>query len=98
MIVLLSDKDQLEDYLILTLNKAMKKPPPINENELAAVAKRRYAQHTRDGFAFKINFIMSNHCHLIKTVNNEEFFLITLVPYSLCKHKIKVPMTKKQHG
>lgn len=36
---LLSDKDQLEDYLILTLNKAIEKATTINENELAAVAK-----------------------------------------------------------
>lgn len=36
---LLSDKDQLEDYLILTLNKAIVKATTINENELAAVAK-----------------------------------------------------------
>ncbi|NNG09213.1 MAG: YbaB/EbfC family nucleoid-associated protein [Arenibacter sp.] len=36
---LLSDKEQLEDYLILTLNKAIEKATNINENELAAVAK-----------------------------------------------------------
>lgn len=36
---LLSDKEQLEDYLILTLNKAIEKATTINENELAAVAK-----------------------------------------------------------
>lgn len=36
---LLSNKDQLEDYLILTLNKAIEKATIINENELAAVAK-----------------------------------------------------------
>lgn len=36
---LLEDKDQLEDYLILTLNKAIEKATTINENELAAVAK-----------------------------------------------------------
>lgn len=36
---LLQDKDQLEDYLILTLNKAIEKATTINENELAAVAK-----------------------------------------------------------
>jgi len=36
---LLEDKEQLEDYLILTLNKAIKKATEINEAELAAVAK-----------------------------------------------------------
>lgn len=36
---LLQDKEQLEDYLILTLNKAIEKATNINENELAAVAK-----------------------------------------------------------
>lgn len=36
---LLSDKEQLEDYLILTLNKAITKATEINENELAAAAK-----------------------------------------------------------
>ncbi|RTE51770.1 YbaB/EbfC family nucleoid-associated protein [Arenibacter aquaticus] len=36
---LLEDKEQLEDYLILTLNKAIEKATTINENELAAVAK-----------------------------------------------------------
>jgi len=36
---LLEDKEQLEDYLILTLNKAMQKATSINEAELAAVAK-----------------------------------------------------------
>ncbi|MDX1327416.1 MAG: YbaB/EbfC family nucleoid-associated protein [Arenibacter sp.] len=36
---LLEDKEQLEDYLILTLNKAIEKATKINENELAAVAK-----------------------------------------------------------
>ncbi len=36
---LLSDKDQLEDYLILTLNKAIEKATSVNETELAAVAK-----------------------------------------------------------
>lgn len=36
---LLSDKEQLEDYLILTLNKAIAKASTINETELAAVAK-----------------------------------------------------------
>ena len=36
---LLIDKEQLEDYLILTLNKAITKATIINEAELAAVAK-----------------------------------------------------------
>ncbi|GAA4231854.1 YbaB/EbfC family nucleoid-associated protein [Postechiella marina] len=36
---LLEDKEQLEDYLILTLNKAIKKASDINEAELAAAAK-----------------------------------------------------------
>src|SRR5690606_11639205 len=36
---LLADKEQLEDYLILTLNKAIEKATNINETELAAVAK-----------------------------------------------------------
>lgn len=36
---LLSDKEQLEDYLVLTLNKAIAKATEINESELAAVAK-----------------------------------------------------------
>lgn len=36
---LLEDKEQLEDYLILTMNKAIKKASDINDAELAAVAK-----------------------------------------------------------
>ena len=36
---LLEDKEQLEDYLIINLNKAIKKATEINEAELAAVAK-----------------------------------------------------------
>ncbi|WP_350288691.1 YbaB/EbfC family nucleoid-associated protein [uncultured Croceitalea sp.] len=36
---LLADKEQLEDYLILTLNKAIEKATAINETELAAAAK-----------------------------------------------------------
>ena len=36
---LLEDKEQLEDYLILTLNKAIEQATKINETELAAVAK-----------------------------------------------------------
>lgn len=36
---LLIDKEQLEDYLILVLNKAIDKASNVNEAELAAVAK-----------------------------------------------------------
>ena len=36
---LLADKEQLEDYLILTLNKAISQATNVNETELAAVAK-----------------------------------------------------------
>jgi len=36
---LLTDKDQLEDYLILALNKAIDKATQVNEAELATVAK-----------------------------------------------------------
>lgn len=36
---LFEDKEQLEDYLILTLNKAIEKATSVNEAELAAVAK-----------------------------------------------------------
>ncbi|MFI1743882.1 YbaB/EbfC family nucleoid-associated protein [Thalassobellus sediminis] len=36
---LLEDKEQLEDYLILTINKAIEKATKINEAELAAAAK-----------------------------------------------------------
>ena len=36
---LLEDKEQLEDYLILTLNKAIKRATSVNEKELSAVAK-----------------------------------------------------------
>ena len=36
---LLEDKEQLEDYLVLTLNKAIEKATQVNEAELAAVAK-----------------------------------------------------------
>ena len=37
--VLLEDREQLEDYLILTLNKALEKAQNINDTEMAAVAK-----------------------------------------------------------
>jgi DNA-binding YbaB/EbfC family protein len=36
---LLEDKDQLEDYLILTLNKALARSKASYDQELAAVAK-----------------------------------------------------------
>ena len=36
---LLKDKEQLEDYLVLTLNKAIEKATKINEAEVAAAAK-----------------------------------------------------------
>lgn len=36
---LLQEKEQLEDYLILTLNKAIAKATKINETEIGAVAK-----------------------------------------------------------
>ena len=36
---ILEDKEQLEDYLILTLNKAIEKATKINETELASAAK-----------------------------------------------------------
>jgi len=36
---LLEDKDQLEDYLVTVLNKAIERATSINEAELAAVAK-----------------------------------------------------------
>ncbi len=36
---LLADKEKLEDYLILTLNNAIKNATSVNETELAAVAK-----------------------------------------------------------
>ncbi len=36
---LLEDVEQLEDYLILTLNKAIAKATQVNEAEIAAVAK-----------------------------------------------------------
>ncbi len=36
---LLTDKEQLEDYLVLVLNKAIDKATAINEAELGAVAK-----------------------------------------------------------
>lgn len=36
---LLEDKEQLEDYLILVMNKAIEKATNVNDAELAAVAK-----------------------------------------------------------
>lgn len=37
---LLEDKEQLEDYLVLVLNKALAKAESIYDGELAAVAKQ----------------------------------------------------------
>ena len=36
---ILSDAEELEDYLILTLNKALKRAGEINEKEMAVAAK-----------------------------------------------------------
>jgi DNA-binding YbaB/EbfC family protein len=36
---LLEDKEQLEDYLVLVLNKAIEKATSVNEAELGAVAQ-----------------------------------------------------------
>lgn len=36
---LLEDKEQLEDYLILTLNKAISRATTVHETEIGAVAK-----------------------------------------------------------
>lgn len=36
---LLEDKEQLEDYLVLVINKAIEKATNVNEAELGAVAK-----------------------------------------------------------
>ena len=36
---LLEDKEQLEDYLVMVLNKAIDKAGEVNEAELSAVAK-----------------------------------------------------------
>lgn len=36
---LLNDAEELEDYLILTLNKALKRAGEINEQEMATAAK-----------------------------------------------------------
>jgi DNA-binding YbaB/EbfC family protein len=36
---LLQDKDMLEDYLILTINKAIERATEVHETEVAAVAK-----------------------------------------------------------
>jgi len=37
--LLLDDKEQLEDYLIVTINKAIEKAAKVNQEELDAVAK-----------------------------------------------------------
>ena len=36
---LLTDKEQLEDYLVMVINKAIEKATKINDDELAAAAK-----------------------------------------------------------
>lgn len=36
---LLEDKEQLEDYMVLVMNKAIQKATAVNEAELGAVAK-----------------------------------------------------------
>jgi len=36
---LLADAEELEDFLIITLNKAISKATTINENEMSAAAK-----------------------------------------------------------
>lgn len=36
---LMNDKEQLEDYLIITLNNAIEKASNVHETEIAAVAK-----------------------------------------------------------
>jgi len=36
---LLADKEQLEDYLVMVINKAIEKATQINDSELAAAAK-----------------------------------------------------------
>ena len=36
---LLADKEKLEDYLVLTLNQAIKRATEVHDRELAAVAK-----------------------------------------------------------
>jgi len=36
---LMKDKEQLEDYLILTINKAIEQATSVHETEIAAVAK-----------------------------------------------------------
>ncbi|WP_149275582.1 YbaB/EbfC family nucleoid-associated protein [Pareuzebyella sediminis] len=36
---LLEDKEELEDYLVITINKAIERATQVNETELAAVAK-----------------------------------------------------------
>jgi hypothetical protein len=37
---LLADPEELEDYLIITLNKALTKASKINDDEVAAAAKK----------------------------------------------------------
>ena len=50
---LLQDKEQLEDYLILTLNKAIEKATQVNEAELGAVAKEGMPNIPGMDFFFK---------------------------------------------
>jgi hypothetical protein len=47
---LLADPEELEDYLIITLNKALTKASKINDDEVAAAAKKRNAKHSRNGY------------------------------------------------
>ena len=50
---LLTDKEQLEDYLVLTVNKAIEKATQVNESELAAVAKEGMPNIPGMGSLFK---------------------------------------------
>lgn len=50
---LIEDKEQLEDYLVLTLNKAIEKATNVNEAELAAVAKEGMPNIPGMGSLFK---------------------------------------------
>ncbi|MEM0934028.1 MAG: YbaB/EbfC family nucleoid-associated protein [Bacteroidota bacterium] len=50
---LLEDREQLEDYLVLTLNKALEKATEIQETELGAVAKEGMPNIPGMGSLFK---------------------------------------------
>lgn len=50
---LLAEKEQLEDFLIITLNKAIAKATQINEAELGAVAKEGMPDIPGMGALFK---------------------------------------------